>query len=60
MLLQSMRDGIGLSVIKSQCMSVHVKWAYVYVKQGGTAGRISCPGSYCRDFFVFGNSKKIT
>ncbi len=46
-----MRDGIGLSVIKSRHMIVCIKWMFI-IKQGGTAG-ILLSRQLCRDRFFY-------
>ncbi len=42
---QSMQDGVAFRE-RSRRMAVRTEWTFKYVKQGGTAGIVSCPGIF--------------
>ncbi len=58
---QSMRDGVAFRE-RSRRMAVRTEWTFQYVKQGGTAGIVSCPGIFeyaLGRAFLFVRSKYI-
>ena len=58
---QSMQDGVAFRE-RSRRMAVRTEWTFKYVKQGGTAGIVSCPGIFeyaLGRAFLFVRSKYI-